>query len=103
MLSSTEGNWVSALILGSHGCLFASAASCSPFEPGLSRIHRAASTTWVGYVAAARIWPTNASGYRAIGATNCCKFGVDSEAGGADCGASAATADVAIATESMAV
>src|SRR5437879_2786110 len=64
--------WVVQQLLGSQSCLSTSSLSCCPFSSGCCCIQRSASTISVGYVEAARICATNASGYRAIGATSCC-------------------------------
>src|SRR6267378_4919054 len=72
MFSRTEENWVTAFTLGSQGCLSTSFASSSPLRLEWLCIHRSASTISLGYVEAARICATRASGYKAMGATSCC-------------------------------
>src|SRR6266478_6541548 len=85
-LSSTNGNWVRAFTLGSQGCLSTSLASSAPVKVGWLCIQRSASTISAGYVEAARICTTRASGYRAIGATSCCRsWGDDLTGGAGDC------------------
>src|ERR1700676_79126 len=84
MFSSTEGNCASAFTLGSQSCLSTSLASCSPLRFECLCIQRSASTICVGYVAAARICATRASGYNAIGATSCCNSLGDGFTGEAD-------------------
>src|SRR5438105_5775974 len=71
MFASTEGNCVIALTLGSQDCSSTAWASCSPFNSECCCTQRSASTISVGYVEAARICATSASGYSATGATNC--------------------------------
>src|SRR3984893_4074526 len=48
MLASTEGNWVSALILGSQGCWSTALARSFPLRFGCSCTQRSASTISVG-------------------------------------------------------
>src|SRR6267143_2302639 len=72
MFSRTDGNCVRAFMLGSQGCLSTSFASSSPLRLEWLCIHRSASTISLGYVEAARICATRASGYKAMGATSCC-------------------------------
>src|ERR1700693_5898180 len=86
MFSSTEGNCASAFTLGSQSCLSTSLANSWPLRLACLCIQRSASTIWVGYVAAARICATRASGDKASGATSCCNSlgdGLTGEAG--DC------------------
>src|ERR1700730_2114501 len=84
MFSSTEGNCASAFTLGSQSCLSTSLASSCPLRFECLCIQRSASTICVGYVAAARICATRASGYNAIGATSCCNSSGDDLTGEAD-------------------
>src|SRR6266403_5927031 len=86
MFSRTDGNCAMAFTLGSQSCLSTSLASLSPLSPACLCIQRSASTISVGYVEAARICATRASGYKAIGATSCCNSCGDCCAGGVgDC------------------
>src|SRR4051812_45660634 len=66
----TDGNCVSALTLGSHDCWSTACARACPVRPEFCSIQRSASTISVGYVHAARICATSASGYSAMGATS---------------------------------
>src|ERR1700732_4827791 len=84
MFSSTDGNCASAFTLGSQSCLSTSLASSCPLRFECLCIQRSASTICVGYVAAARICATRASGYNAIGATSCCNSSGDDLTGEAD-------------------
>src|SRR6266436_8914297 len=84
MFSSTEGNWARAFTLGSQSCLSTSLANSSPLRLECLCIQRSASTISVGYVEAARICATRASGYKAIGATSCCNSLGDGLTGEAD-------------------
>src|SRR5467141_2478510 len=84
MFSRTDGNCTMAFTLGSQSCLSTSLASLSPLSPACLCIQRSASTICVGYVEAARICATKASGYKAIGATSCCNCWGDCFTGGAD-------------------
>src|ERR1019366_10519806 len=70
----TDGNAVSALTLGSHGCWSTACPKSLPFKSGCACTHLAASTTCSGNVDAARICATSESGYSAIGATSCCNW-----------------------------
>src|SRR6266481_5259502 len=86
MFSRTDGNCTMAFTLGSQSCLSTSLASLSPLSSVCLCIQRSASTISVGYVEAARICATRASGYKAIGATSCCnslRDGLTGESG--DC------------------
>src|SRR5229473_7226350 len=86
MFSRTEGNCARAFTLGSQSCLSTSLAKFSPLSSECRCIQRSASTISVGYVEAARICATRASGYKAIGATSCCNSLGDGLAGEAgDC------------------
>src|SRR5260370_28405765 len=85
MFSRSEGHCAIAVTLGSQSCLSTSLASLSPLRSECLCIQRSASTISVGYVEAARICATRASGYRAIGATSCCnslRDGLTGESGG---------------------
>src|ERR1700722_20901849 len=72
MFSRTDGNCARDFTLGSQDFLSTSLASSSPLSSEWLCIQRSASTISAGYVAAARICATSASGYKAIGATSCC-------------------------------
>src|SRR5260221_11468228 len=72
IFSRGEGNCAMAFTLGSQSCLSNCLASSSTFSLEFLCIQRSASTICVGYVEAARICATKASGYKAIGATSCC-------------------------------
>src|SRR5208283_741263 len=80
-LSSTEGNCVRALTLGSQACWSIASASAVPVRFLFCASQLSAYETWSGLVAAAKTCATRASGYRAMGATSASNCSADSGAG----------------------
>src|SRR5215469_15639763 len=77
---STDGNCVSAFTLGSQVWTSTTAMRLCPAILGFCCKNWFADAIWSGKVAAPRIWATSASGYSAMGATNCRKSSGDSGA-----------------------
>src|SRR5277367_2800481 len=76
-LSRTEGNCVSAFTLGSHDWAFTPSINALPVRLVFICSQFSATVIWSGKVAAPRICATRASGYSAMGATNCCNSSAD--------------------------
>src|SRR5215472_5434805 len=68
-LLTTSGRPAKAWTLGSQGCFCTASARALSLRLLFFSSHRWSRTISSGYVDAARIWASNGSGYRAIGAT----------------------------------